>query len=93
MDFRKGRRTVDNLFIIKTLVDKYLKDKRGKLYMAFIDLEKAYDCIELSLLWEKLLIKGVSKHMVGILVALYNEKSFCIRTEEGIVTREVYKKV
>ena len=41
--FTKGKRTVDNIFIIKTCVDKYLKVKRGKLYWCFVDFGKAFD--------------------------------------------------
>jgi hypothetical protein len=39
--FTKGKRTVDNIFIIKTCVDKYLKVRRGKLYWCSVDFEKA----------------------------------------------------
>jgi hypothetical protein len=31
MWFRKGRRTVDNIFILRTIIDNYLSLKRGKV--------------------------------------------------------------
>jgi hypothetical protein len=46
MGFRKGRRTVDNIFILRTIIDKYLSRKRGKVYWLFIVLQKAFDTIE-----------------------------------------------
>jgi hypothetical protein len=31
MGFRKGRRMVDNIFILRTIIDKYLSQKRCKV--------------------------------------------------------------
>jgi hypothetical protein len=54
MGFRKGRRTADNIFILKTTTDKYLSRKRGKVYWLFIDLQKAFDTVVREALWWKL---------------------------------------
>jgi hypothetical protein len=35
--FVRGNRTLDNVFIIKTIVDKYLREKRGRIYWCFVD--------------------------------------------------------
>jgi hypothetical protein len=35
--FLKGKRTSDNVFIVRTTVDKYLQVKRGKMYWCFVD--------------------------------------------------------
>ena len=43
--FRKGKRTSDHIFILKTLVAKFLRKHRCKLFVAFIDFKKAYDSI------------------------------------------------
>jgi hypothetical protein len=43
MGFGKGRRTVGNIFILRTTIDKYLPRKRGKVYWLFVDLQKAFD--------------------------------------------------
>jgi hypothetical protein len=45
MGFRKGRRTVDNIFILRTIIDKYLSRKRGKVYWLFVDPQKAFDTV------------------------------------------------
>ena len=59
--FRKRRRTEDNLFILQTVFDKYLKPKRGKIYLCFVDLEKAFDTVHREKLWVKLSSLGISK--------------------------------
>jgi hypothetical protein len=43
--FRKGRRTTDNIFILRTIIDKYLARKRGKIYWIFVHLQKAFDTV------------------------------------------------
>jgi hypothetical protein len=63
--FTKGKRTVDNIFIIKTSVDKYLKVNRGKLYWCFVNFEKAFDSINRDALWYKIRNIGVSENMVS----------------------------
>ena len=40
--FVPGRGTKDAIFVIRQLQEKYLQVKR-RLYMAFVDLEKAFD--------------------------------------------------
>jgi hypothetical protein len=45
MGFRKGQRMVDNIFILRTIIDKYLSWKRGKVYWIYIDLQKAFDTV------------------------------------------------
>ena len=43
--FRKGRGCVDQIFVVRQICDKYLGVNR-EIYMAFMDLEKAYDRID-----------------------------------------------
>jgi hypothetical protein len=45
MGFRMGRRTVDNIFIIRTIFDKYLKNKISGVYLIFSNLQKAVDTV------------------------------------------------
>jgi hypothetical protein len=52
MGFTKGR-TVDNIFILRTIIDKYLSRKRGKVYWLFVELQKAFDTVAReALLWK-----------------------------------------
>jgi hypothetical protein len=38
-------RTSDHSFVLKTLNDKYINRKGGKLFACFIDLRKAFDTV------------------------------------------------
>ncbi|XP_046141097.1 uncharacterized protein LOC123987674 [Osmia bicornis bicornis] len=41
--FRKERSTTDNIFILNYVVNREIKEKRGKLYAFFADLTAAFD--------------------------------------------------
>ena len=41
--FRNGYCTTDNMFTLHELIQKYLSKKKGRLYVLFIDFEKAFD--------------------------------------------------
>ena len=40
--FRKGYRTADHIFVLKTMVNKVTRHKNKKLYVAFIDFKKKH---------------------------------------------------
>ena len=53
--FMPKSRTTDHTFTLKTLCNKYVKDKNcGKLFACFIDFKKAYDSIWHEGLFHKL---------------------------------------
>ena len=56
--FREGRGCVDQIFAVRHLCEKYLGVSK-KVYMAFMDLEKAYDRIDRDALWQIMRIYGV----------------------------------
>ena len=48
--FRKGHSTVDNIFVLHAIIQKYLSVRRGKFYCLFVDFPKAFDRINHTLL-------------------------------------------
>ena len=53
--FNEGRRTEDNIMIIKTLFESYVKKKKQKLFMAFVDFRKFFDTINRKICFTKCL--------------------------------------
>ena len=82
--FRKGYCTSDNLFILHTIISKYLAHKKGRLYVAFIDFEKAFDRIDHYSMFYKLLKSGVHGKMYKVLFSMYQHVKSCVRTPKGI---------
>ena len=56
--FRKSLGTVNNIFILHGVINQLLNENK-KLYVAFIDLTKAFDYVIRDILWYKLLKYGV----------------------------------
>ena len=64
--FRKGFRTSDHVFTLKTLIDNTLNNKK-KLYTCFVDFKKAYDSVWRDGLFLKLLQAGIGKGFVELI--------------------------
>jgi hypothetical protein len=88
MGFRKGRRTTDNIFIIRTIIDKHLARKRGKVCWMFVDLEKAFDTVVREFLWWKLRRKGVSAKSIEAIRGMYSNAKISVKLEENRITQE-----
>ena len=76
--FQKGKSTIDCIFTLHSIIAKTL-DAGEKLYCIFIDYEKAFDKIDRSLLWQKLLKEDVSVKLVKALCSMYTVVKSCIR--------------
>ena len=76
--FRPGRGTVDQLFTLAELL-------RGSwefdlpVYMCFVDLEKAYDCVLRGALWGVLREYGVPGSLLRAVRSLYKQSESCVR--------------
>ena len=55
--FTKDCRTSDNVFILDTLIS-YQKSKRKLLYVTFIDFSKAFDFVNRTFLYYKMIKRG-----------------------------------
>ena len=80
--FRKGYGTVDNIFTIQNIADKYLS-KHQKLYVGFIDFRKAFDTVKRKVLWSILEENGVRGKLLNVLKAMYRNVRYRVRTHEG----------
>ena len=62
--FCKGCRTSDNVFIIDTLIS-YHKSKRKNLYITFVDFSKAFDFVNRTFLYNKLIKRGYCDRLLN----------------------------
>ena len=76
--FQKGKSTVDCIFAFSSIIAKTLS-LGEKLYCVFIDYEKAFDKINRSFLWQKLLVENVSSKFVSALRSMYTVVKSCVR--------------
>ena len=81
--FRSNRSTVDMIFAARQLFEKSREQHRD-LYVAFIDLSKAFDSVDRSLLWLILLRSGCTERFVQLIASLHNGMSVRIRVGDDL---------
>lgn len=70
--FRPGRRVVDHVFTLSQVLEMARK-RRKKVYMAFLDVRKAYDRVWREALWGKMEGLGFGGRFLDVLKALYSD--------------------
>ena len=78
--FRQGYSTLDNIFTLKSIIDIYLSKKR-RLYCGFIDFRKAFDKMNRTLLWQKLINLGINGKIIHIIHNIYKEAQSCLNLD------------
>ena len=82
--FRKGYSTTDNVFILMSMVQKYLSKQNGRFYCIFMDYEKAFDKIKHNELWKVLERININGKFLKILKSIYGNTTACVKTSEGL---------
>ena len=72
--FRVGRGCRDQIFVMRQLAEKTIENN-GKMYAAFIDLEKAYDKVWREDMWRTLAMYGVLGRLLRAVKALYENSN------------------
>jgi hypothetical protein len=81
--FRKDFRTIDNLFIFRTLTEQ-AKFQKKQLYICFVDFKKAFDTVPRDMLWQVLEGLGISGRILECLRSMYCQDQACLHhPEEG----------
>ena len=87
--------TVDAIFIVRRMQEKYQK-KDKKLYMCFVDMEKAFDRVPRKVMEWAMRKKGLSEVIVRAVMSLYDGAKTKVRVgsaySEGFEVKLVYIK-
>ena len=84
--FRKDYSTVDNIFSVNALVQKYITKPKGRFYTLFVDFKVAFDSINRDKLWNVLHKNGCHGKMLNILKSMYNNVMICVRVQQNDMT-------
>ncbi len=82
--FKEGRRTDDNIFVLRTLFNKYVTARKSKIYLAFVDFTKFFDCINRDALYFKLIQCGITGNVYNLLKSAYTDCCMKIKTANGL---------
>ncbi len=84
--FRKDYCTIDQLFILRTLIEQS-KAKKKPLYCYFVDFKKAFDIVPHEVLWQVLASLGVEGRFLQCLQAMYAKDTIRINhPSEGVTS-------
>ena len=76
--FRKRRSTVDPIFILHSLVQKYL-NQNTRLYVIYVDMMKCFDSIYRNALWLKMFKTGIDGKLLRIVKDMYQKVKSCVK--------------
>ena len=82
--FVPGRGTTDAIFVVRHLQEKYLAANK-RLYMAFVDLEKAFDRVPRKVIWWALRKLGVDEWIVHLVQRMHSNARSRVRMARGTV--------
>ena len=80
--FVPGRGTTDAIFVVRQLQEKYLAANK-RLYMASVDLDKAFDRVPRKVIWWALRQLGVEEWIVRLVQGMYTNAQSRVRVGEG----------
>ena len=85
--FRPGYRTTDHIFTIKTLINKYLKQSKKKIYACFVDFSKAFDTVWRHGMFKKLLQLGIGGNFYKVIKHMYMHSKFVVK-KDNLISNE-----
>ena len=80
--FISGRGTTDAIFIVRQLQEKHLAANKP-LYMAFVDLEKAFDRVPRDVIWWAMRKLGIDEWLVRLVQSMYKDVRSRVRVGDG----------
>ena len=80
--FRPGRGTTDAIFILRQVQEKFLAKKKD-LWLAFVDLEKAFDRVPREVAWWALRQAGVPEGFIQVIRSMYDGAMTSVKHNGG----------
>ena len=82
--FTKENRCPDHIFTMKSVVNKYVDDKKGKIFACFIDFRKAFDTVWHEGLFYKLRQLGIKGNFLETLQNIYKNTKCAIKLDDKL---------
>ena len=82
--FKKDHRTEDNLFLLNTIHEKYVKNMKKDVYIAFIDFSKFFDKINRDMMLYKLLKYNINGPIYKIIKSVYSRTGYKVKIGDDV---------
>lgn len=86
--FRKNRSTIDNIFVMNTLIEQARKRKKP-LYACYIDLKTAFDSVSHKKLMQVLKEKNMPSNLMKVVTKIYEKVKASILMPQMMRTNEI----
>ena len=83
--FRKGRSCLDHAYVLTSVIRKRI-DKGENTFVAFVDMEKAFDWVDRDLMYYKLLSYNVDGKFYNVIRSLYSAPVAALRLNHNVLT-------
>ena len=80
--FRSGREYVDQIFTREQISEK-AREKTRRMYVGFMDLEKAYDRVNKKALWQVLKMNDMGAKLLNGIKSIHLNSLACVRVKGG----------
>jgi len=80
--FSSGRGTTDAIFIVRQVQERFLV-KGKELWMAFVDLEKAFDRVPRDVVWWALRYVKLEEWIINVIKAMYVGATTAVKLKNG----------
>ena len=77
--FRRKYSTVDKIFNLQAVIQKYLSKSKGRVYVFYTDLFKAFNSCTHTNLWNSLICK-----FLCIFKSMYGQLKSCVKVGDGL---------
>ena len=81
--FRPHRSTTDMMFAVRRLQELGSK-ARVPLFLCFVDLQRAYDSVDRTLLWQVLARFGTPPQVIEVIRKFHDGLRACVRSDDGL---------
>jgi hypothetical protein len=82
--FRPDYRTTDNIFTIKTILNKYLYKNKKQVFACFVDFSKAFDSLSHETLFQKRYTLGITGKCFQFIRNMYTHAKFVVKKDHTI---------
>ena len=79
--FRHNYRTTDQIFTLKTLLNRYNHKLNKPIFVCFVDFSKAFDSVNREALFYKMKQVGITGKMFELIRNMYSSTLYCIKKE------------
>lgn len=82
--FRPGYSTVDNIFNLQAMIQKYTTKKQERFYVFDMDYLKAFDnCMHVKI-WQCLSRNCIDGRCLNIFKSMYSKMKACVKVKNGL---------